>query len=200
MIQICMKWEFTTPGIPDDLFERSDNVPITKEDIRALAVSKLRLKEGYDVIEVGTGTGSLTVEICLQVKSGKVYSIDLNPEALELARRNLERFGTNAQLILSHAQNVISSLPMVDAIAIGGTLGETEEIIKLSLQRLKSGGRIVIDTILIETLFKALAALKQHDLIDMEITQATICKSRSVSTGTMLLARNPVTIISATKT
>jgi cobalt-precorrin-6B (C15)-methyltransferase len=195
-----MKWEFTTPGIPDDLFERSDNVPITKEDIRALAVSKLRLKEGYDVIEVGTGSGSLTVEICLQVKSGKVYSIDLNPEAIELARRNLERFGTNAQLILSHAQNVISSLPMVDAIAIGGTLGETEEIIKLSLQRLKSGGRIVIDTILIETLFKTLTALKQHDLIDMEITQATICKSRSVSTGTMLLARNPVTIISATKT
>jgi cobalt-precorrin-6B (C15)-methyltransferase len=195
-----MKWEFTTPGIPDDLFERSDNVPITKEDVRALAVSKLRLKEGYDVIEVGTGSGSLTVEICLQVKSGKVYSIDLNPEAIELARRNLERFGTNAQLILSHAQNVISSLPMVDAIAIGGTLGETEEIIKLSLQRLKSGGRIVIDTILIETLFKTLAALKQHELIDMEITQAIICKSRSVSTGTMLLARNPVTIISATKT
>lgn len=195
-----MKWEFTTPGIPDDLFERSDNVPITKEDIRALAVSKLRLKEGYDVIEVGTGSGSLTVEICLQVKSGKVYSIDLNPEAIELARRNLERFGTNAQLILSNALNVISSLPMVDAIAIGGTLGETEEIIKLSLQRLKSGGRIVIDTILIETLFKALAALKQHNLIDMEITQATICKSRSVSTGTMLLARNPVIIISATKT
>jgi cobalt-precorrin-6B (C15)-methyltransferase len=200
MNYICMKWEFTTPGIPDDLFERSDNVPITKEDVRALAVSKLRLKEGYDVIEVGTGSGSLTVEICLQVKSGKVYSIDLNPEAIELARRNLERFGTNAQLILSHAQNVISSLPMVDAIAIGGTLGETEEIIKLSLQRLKSGGRIVIDTILIETLFKTLAALKQHELIDMEITQAIICKSRSVSTGTMLLARNPVTIISATKT
>jgi cobalt-precorrin-6B (C15)-methyltransferase len=195
-----MKWEFTTPGIPDDLFERSENVPITKEDIRALAICKLRLKEGYDVIEVGTGSGSLTVEICLQVKTGKVYSIDLNPEAIELAQRNLERFGANAQLILSQAQNVISSLPMVNAIAIGGTLGEAEEIIKLSLQRLKSGGRIVIDTILIETLFKTLTTLKQHDLIDMEITQATICKSRSVSTGTMLLARNPVTIISATKT
>jgi cobalt-precorrin-6B (C15)-methyltransferase len=195
-----MKWEFTTPGIPDDLFERSENVPITKEDIRALAICKLRLKEGYDVIEVGTGSGSLTVEICLQVKTGKVYSIDLNPEAIELAQRNLERFGANAQLILSQAQNVISSLPMVDAIVVGGTLGDAEEIIKLSLQRLKSGGRIVIDTILIETLFKTLTTLKQHDLIDMEITQATICKSRSVSTGTMLLARNPVTIISATKT
>jgi cobalt-precorrin-6B (C15)-methyltransferase len=195
-----MLWEFSTPGIPDDLFERSENVPITKEDIRALAVSKLRLKEGFDVIEIGTGSGSLTVEICLQVKTGNVYSIDLSPEAIELAQRNLKRFGANARLILSQAQSAISSLPMVDAILIGGTLGDTEEIIELSLQRLKSGGRIVIDTILIETLFKTLATLKQHELIDMEITQATICKSRSVSTGTMLLARNPVTIISATKT
>jgi cobalt-precorrin-6B (C15)-methyltransferase len=194
-----MMWEFTTPGIPDDLFERSDNVPITKEDIRALAVCKLRLKQGYDVIEIGTGSGSLTVEICLQVKTGKVYSIDLNPEAIELAQRNLTRFGADAELILSQAQDAISSLPMVDAILIGGTLGDTEEIIKLSFQRLKSGGRIVVDTILIETLFKTLTTLKQYELIDMEITQATICKSRSVSTGTMLLARNPVTIISATK-
>jgi cobalt-precorrin-6B (C15)-methyltransferase len=194
-----MMWEFTTPGIPDDLFERSDNVPITKEDIRALAVCKLRLKQGYDVIEIGTGSGSLTVEICLQVKTGKVYSIDLNPEAIELAQRNLTRFGADAELILSQAQDAISSLPMVDAILIGGTLGDTEEIIKLSFQRLKSGGRIVVDTILIETLFKTLTTLKQYELIDMEITQATICMSRSVSTGTMLLARNPVTIISATK-
>jgi cobalt-precorrin-6B (C15)-methyltransferase len=194
-----MKWEFSTPGIPDDLFERSENVPITKEDIRALVVSKLRLKEGYDVVEVGSGSGSITVEICLQVKSGKVYSIDLNPEAIKLAQRNLEKFGVKAKLILSQAQDVLSSLPMVDAVVIGGTYGEPEEIIKLCLQRLKSGRRIVIDTILIETLFKTLTALKQHNLIDMEITQATISKSRSVSTGTMLLARNPVTIISATK-
>ena len=84
-----MLWEFSTPGIPDDLFERSENVPITKEDIRALAVSKLRLKEGFDVIVIGTGSGSLTVEICLQVKTGNVYSIDLSPEAIELAQRNL---------------------------------------------------------------------------------------------------------------
>jgi len=195
-----MKWEFSTPGIPDDLFERSENVPITKEDIRALVVSKLRLKEGYDVIEVGSGSGSITVEICLQVKSGKVYSIDLNPEAVKLAQRNLEKFGVKAKLILSQAQDVLSSLPMVDAVVIGGTYGEPEEIIKLCLQRLKSGRRIVIDTILIETLFKTLTALKQHNLIDVEITQATISKSRSVGTGTMLLARNPVTIISATKT
>ena len=46
-------WDYRTPGIPDELFERTEEVPITKEDIRAIAISKLRLKEGYSAIDVG---------------------------------------------------------------------------------------------------------------------------------------------------
>jgi len=194
-----MKWKYSTPGIPDDLFFRTEDVPITKEDIRALVISKLRLKEGYDVIEVGSGSGSITVEICLQVKGGKVFSIDLNPNAIELTQKNLEKFGMKAKLMLSRAEDVLQSLPLVDAVVIGGTYGEPEEIIRLCLQRLKSGGRIVIDTILIETLFKTLEAVKHKTLTELDITQVTISKSKRVSTGTMLTARNPVTIISATK-
>jgi len=57
----------------------------------------------------------------------------------------------------------------------------------------------VIDTILIETVFKVLTAIKKEKLTDMDITQVTISKSKTVSTGMMLTARNPVTIISATK-
>ena len=194
-----MNWEYSTPGIPDDLFYRSEDVPITKEDIRALVISKLRLKEGFDVIEVGSGSGSITVEICLQVKSGKVYSIDFNPKAIDLTRKNLDKFGVKAELILSQAQDVITSLPVADAVIIGGTYGEPGEIVRLCIQRLKRGGRIVVDTILIETLFNAIEAMKDNELTDLDITQATISKSKSVSTGTMLIARNPVTIISATK-
>jgi cobalt-precorrin-6B (C15)-methyltransferase len=194
-----MKWKYSTPGIPDDLFFRTEDVPITKEDIRALVISKLRLKEGYDVIEVGSGSGSITVEICLQVKGGKVFSIDLNPNAIELTQKNLEKFGMKAKLMLSRAEDVLQSLPLVDAVVIGGTYGEPEEIIRLCLQRLKSGGRIVIDTILIETLFKTLEVVKHKTLTELDITQVTISKSKRVSTGTMLTARNPVTIISATK-
>ena len=33
----------------------------------------------------------------------------------------------------------------------------------------------------------------------IDITQITVSKSRKTSTGTMMLARNPVTVISATK-
>jgi len=194
-----MKWDYVTPGIPDELFERREDVPITKEDIRALVISKLRLRDDYQVIDVGCGSGSITVEVCLQTKNGKVYAIDLNPEAIELTQRNLMKFGVRAELILSNAQDALPLLPLVDAIIIGGTNGEPEEIIKLCTQHLKSKGRIVIDTILIETVFKVLTAIKKEKLIDMDITQVTISKSKTVSTGTMLTARNPVTIISATK-
>ncbi len=123
-----MKWDYVTPGIPDDLFERREDVPITKEDIRALVISKLRLRDDYQVIDVGCGSGSITVEVCLQTKKGKVYAIDINPEAIELTQRNLMKFGVKAELILSNAQDALPSLPLVDAIVIGGTNGEPEEV------------------------------------------------------------------------
>jgi cobalt-precorrin-6B (C15)-methyltransferase len=64
---------------------------------------------------------------------------------------------------------------------------------------LKNGGRIVIDTILIETMYQALAATAELKLVEVDVTQVTIAKARKVTTGTMMLARNPVMIISATK-
>ncbi|MGH9912298.1 MAG: precorrin-6Y C5,15-methyltransferase (decarboxylating) subunit CbiT, partial [Nitrososphaeraceae archaeon] len=68
-----MHWKFDTPGIPDELFERSEQVPITKEEVRALTICKLRLKKGFSAIDVGCGSGSLTVEICKQIRGGVVY-------------------------------------------------------------------------------------------------------------------------------
>ncbi|MCH6571657.1 MAG: precorrin-6Y C5,15-methyltransferase (decarboxylating) subunit CbiT, partial [Thaumarchaeota archaeon] len=61
------------------------------------------------------------------------------------------------------------------------------------------GGRIVIGTILIETLFSVLESIKKLNFSSVDVTQVTISKSRKTTTGTMMLARNPVTIISVTK-
>ena len=83
---------------------------------------------------------------------------------------------------------------------LGGTGGDTKEIVELSENKLKSGGRIVIGIILIETLYSVLQVMDTLQFKDVDITQVTISKSRKTSTGTMMLARNPVTIISATKT
>lgn len=192
-------WDYRTPGIPDELFERTEDVPITKEDIRAIVISKLRLKEGYSAIDVGCGSGSITVELCLQTK-GKVYAIDFDKKAVELTKKNLQKFGVKAEeVILGKAQDILPKLLKVDAIIVGGTWGDTRRVIELAADRLKKGGRIVIDTIVIETLYQALTTINDLELKEIDITQVAISKARKVTTGTMMLARNPVMIISATK-
>jgi cobalt-precorrin-6B (C15)-methyltransferase len=191
-------WDFRTPGIPDELFERTEEVPITKEDVRALVISKLRLKEGHSAIDVGCGSGSITVELCLQTK-GKVYAIDFDKNAIELTKKNLQKFGVSAQVVMGKAQDVLPTLPAVDAVVVGGTWGDTKQVIQLAAGRLKNGGRLVIDTILIETMYQALAAVDELRLSDVDVTQVTVAKARKVTTGTMMLARNPVTLISGTK-
>jgi cobalt-precorrin-6B (C15)-methyltransferase len=191
-------WDYHTPGIPDELFDRAEEVPITKEDIRAIAISKLRLKEGHTSIDIGCGSGSITVELYLQTK-GSVYAIDFDQKAIELTKKNLLKFGAEAEVILGKAQEVLPKLPQADAVIVGGSWGDIKQVIQLAIGRLKKGGRIVIDTILIETMYQALATLNELKLAEVDITQITISKARKVSTGTMMLARNPVMIISATK-
>lgn len=194
-----MLWDYKTPGVPDSLFERTEQVPITKEDVRALVVSKLRLKEHSSAIDIGCGSGSITVEICLQTNKSKIYAIDFDEKAIELTRKNLLKFGVDAEVILSKAQDILPLLPQVDAIVIGGTWGNIEQIIQLSIAKLNKGGRLVIDTILVETVYKAITTINEIRLDEVDITQVTIAKARKVTTGTMMLARNPVIIISATK-
>ncbi len=194
-------WQHKTPGIPDELFERVEDVPITKEEVRVIQVSKARLSSGQTVYDVGCGSGSISIESAHQVgSSGKVFSIDIDPNAVNLTKKNLEKFKiSNVSVILGNAIQKINELPIADAIFIGGTGGETAEIVKLCESKLKQGGRIVIGTILVETLYSVLNTIEKLSFSSIDIIQVTISKSKKTSTGTMFLARNPVTIISATK-
>jgi len=194
-------WKAKTPGIPDELFERVEDVPITKEEVRAVQISKARLKPGMVVYDIGCGSGSISVEAALQVEeSGSVHAIDFDAKAVELTKKNIAKFNLENILIsFGNAKDVISSLPDADAIFIGGTGGDTKEIVELCENKLKSGGRIVIGIILIETLYSVLKTIENLKFTSIDITQITIGKSRKTSTGTMMLSRNPVSVISSTK-
>lgn len=194
-------WKFKTPGIPDEFFERTEDVPITKEEVRTIQISKARLCPGYVVYDIGCGSGSITVEAGLQIEStGKIYAVDINPNAVDLTRKNLDKFGiSNVEIILGDAKQKIPSLPLADAIFIGGTGGDTKDIVNLCYDKLKPGARIVVGVILIETLYSVMEAMNKLNFDSVDMTQITISKSRKTSTGTMMLARNPVTVISATK-
>ena len=194
-------WNYKTPGIPDEYFERTENVPITKEEVRTVQISKARLKPGQIVYDIGCGSGSISVEAAIQVESsGKVYAIDYDENAIQLTKKNLEKFKlSNVSVVSGNAKEKISELEEADSIFIGGTGGDTKDIVELSQTKLKSGGRIVIGIILIETLYSVLQILDKLSFESIDITQITIAKSRKTSTGTMMLSRNPVTVISATK-
>ena len=195
-----MIWDNKTPGIPDEFFLREEEVPITKEEVRSIVISKLRLKETNSVIDIGCGSGSITVELCLQCQKGKVFGVDLDLQAVNLTKKNLEQFKVYAEIRQGDAMDILESLPFVDGIVIGGTTGRTEELIDRSINKLNNGGRLVITTILIETMYKAMKTVNESNFLeDIDFTQIIISKGRRTKTGTMLLARNPVLVISATK-
>jgi cobalt-precorrin-6B (C15)-methyltransferase len=193
-------WDYKTSGIPDEHFDRLDKVPITKEEIRSIIMSKLRLKEECISIDVGCGSGSISIEMAIQTKA-KVYAIDIDKNAIDLTSQNAEKFGLKSKIDIMQglAQDILPGLPNVNAIVIGGTTGDTEKIISLAIERLNSGGRLVVTSILFETIYKTLKKLEDSQLSEIDITQVTIAKSKKTTSGTMMISRNPVVIFSATK-
>jgi cobalt-precorrin-6B (C15)-methyltransferase len=192
-----------TSGIPDEEFIRNDKVPgPTKEEIRVVTISKARLHEGCYVVDVGCGTGSITVESALKIgRKGKVFSLDDDEEAIQLTRSNVEKFHVNdvVQLVCGKAPEALLKLPEVDSVIIGGS-ASLNEVIKASYRKLKKNGRIVVNAILLETAVKALDQIKKLGFKELDVAQIFVAKGQKVSSGTMMLARNPITIVSATKT
>jgi len=195
-------WAYKTAGIPDELFNQNDKVPgPTKEEIRAITISKARLCDDSIVIDVGCGTGGLTVEAALQVSpKGKVYAVDEDPAAIDLTKSNVEKFGVKENVVISlgKAPEALASLPLTDAILVGGS-GFLSDVLLVAKAKLKSNGRVVINAILLETACMAVDELKSLGFKDIDVCHISVAKGKQINSGTMMLARNPITIVSATK-
>jgi cobalt-precorrin-6B (C15)-methyltransferase len=197
------EWGYKTPGIPDELFNQSDEVPgPTKEEIRVITIAKARLREGDVVFDVGCGTGGLTIEAAFQVGSkGKVFAIDEAEAAIKLTSSNVEKFGVKGNVTVANgkAPQALLALPSADAILIGGGGLSLRIILQIAQSKLKSNGRIVVNAILLESATTAIAELKALGFKDIDITHISVAKGKQINSGTMMMARNPITIVSATK-
>lgn len=180
-------------GLPDGAFLRGD-VPMTKEEVRALALSKLRLEAHHVVWDVGAGTGSVSVELSLLAPRSRVYAVECKGEACALIRANRERFGAyNLELAEGRAPQALEELPAPDGVFIGGSDGELFPILQAAVEK-NPALRVCLTAIAVETLGAAVAALTQLGM-EPRITQITVARSRPAGGLNLMLGQNPVWII-----
>ncbi len=181
-------------GIPDGEFARGD-VPMTKSEVRAVSLSRLALSPNDVCCDIGAGTGSVTVEMAMAVYKGRVYSIEKSKDAISLLKENCKRFHLgNVTPIFGSAPEALSSLSPINAAFIGGSSGAMKEIVAAVLSK-NPFARIVVNAIALETLHAAVEAFKQYG-ITPEIVQIGSARSKPAGDLNMMLAQNPVFIVS----
>lgn len=180
-------------GFPDEEFLRGA-VPMTKQEVRAAVLAKLAVRTGDVLWDVGAGTGSVSVELALAANEGETFAVECNPAACDLIRANREKFGAwNLHLTEGRAPEALSGLPAPDGVFIGGTKGEMEAVVDAVLSK-NANARICIAAIALETLSAGAAALTKHGL-EAKVTQLAVSRTRAAGSLHLLMANNPVFLI-----
>ena len=183
--------------IKDNEFIRG-NCPMTKEEVRILSIAKLELEEDYRVLDIGAGTGSVSIQIAKLCRGGKVFAVEKDVEALEVIKQNSEKFKVdNLEIISAEALEIEPNITgEFDAIFVGGSGGNIAEIISTYGSKLKKDKNIVLNFITINNMYKAMEALKALDY-EVECVQLQVSKTKGQSY--MLMGNNPIFIVSGKK-
>ena len=182
-------------GIPDERFHRLEKGLITKMEVRAISLARLCLTANSIVWDIGAGSGGVSIEASLLASRGSVFAIEKNSEAVAVIGENIRRFDRhNIEIIQALALEHLERLPDPDAVFVGGSGGQMEEILHFACKRLKPGGRIVINAATLETLHTAVEGLKSNGFT-VEATLINVAHSKDILNLTRLEALNPVFVI-----
>lgn len=184
-----------TFGIPDSGFVRGQ-VPMTKEEVRAAALSKLRVAPGGTYWDVGAGTGSVSVAISALARDGRVLAVERDPEACGLILENAARFGAgNLTLVQGEAPAALGDLPAPDGVFVGGSGGSLEDILKTALEK-NPCVRVVVAAVTLETLSRGAALLDALPFAGVEVSQITVARARELGRYHLMTGQNPVFLLS----
>lgn len=190
------------PGLPDELFQRGGAgpvVPMTKSEIRALVISRLRLREDSLCWDVGAGTGSVSIEIALQARQGRVYAVEKREDALELLRENRERFHLwNLELVPGAAPQVCRDLPAPTHAFIGGSSGGLREIVSLLLEK-NPAVRIAAAAVTLESVAELTGIVRDFQFAEHEVLCLTSARGRVAGDYHLMTGQNPVYLFTMQK-
>jgi precorrin-6Y C5,15-methyltransferase (decarboxylating) len=172
---------------------------ITKQEVRAVSLAKLRLAADAVVWDIGAGSGSVGLEAARLAPLGHVWAIEKNVADTVNARANAARLRVgNYTLVEGKAPAQLDTWPDPDAVFIGGSGGELAALIRLVLGRLKPQGRLVMNFVALENLATATAALSACGAT-WDVVQLQASRSQPILDLHRLAAQNPVWIITAHK-
>ncbi len=191
-------FEQSVHGLDDEMFVRG-KAPMTKQEVRSVAISKLRPKVADCIFDIGAGTGSCSVELALIAKQGNVLAFEKNAEALQLLKENKERFGLdNIEIVAGDAMENIRDKSAPDCVFIGGSGGTICKMLDIIYAK-NLACRIVITAITLETLAEVTAYYKDNSSYNLEIVNISAARSRKHGRYNLMMAQNPVYIMTAVK-
>ncbi len=192
------KYQPVVHGLADELFTRS-KVPMTKQEVRSVSMSKLMPKATDKIYDIGAGTGSCSVELALLANKGQVWAFERNPEAVALIHKNKDLFGIeNLEVIAGEALENIKNMPAPDCVFVGGSGGDLCEMLNIIYAK-NSDCRVVINAITIETLAEVADYYKKHQDYSLEIVNVCVARSRKLGSYNLMMAQNPVYVMTALK-
>lgn len=186
-------------GLSDDAYQHREGL-ITKAEVRAVTLSKLRLTSPDHVLwDLGAGSGSVSIESALFLKKGRIFAVEKNPARIADIETNRRRFGIrNLRVVQTVLPEGLDALPDPDRVFIGGGGKDLDRIIRAAAIRLSRDGVIVVNTVLISNTDRALTTLRKLDF-ETEMVQIQINTAKPMPWGDRLQAQNPVWIITGTR-
>ncbi len=184
-----------THGLPDQAFLRGE-VPMTKEEVREICISKLRLSRGAVFYDIGSGTGSISIEAARVSETIEVHAFEQREEAVELLQKNCEKFGIS-NITVHHVKapaGMEGIAPPTHAF-IGGSGGNLRDIMA-KLVELNPTIRIVVSAITIETLSELRAAAGEFSIAEEEILQIQVSRAKQMGNYHLMRAENPIFLAS----
>jgi len=185
-------------GIPDEEFATVKKL-ITREEVRAVSLAKLRLRHDMILWDIGAGSGSVSIEADHLMPNGQVFAVERNSQCLAYLKKNLQKFNSrNITLVEEEAPHCLDDLPDPDRVFIGGSGGHLWQILEAVDARLSTGGRVVLNSATLDTLTAATEYF-QNAGYELEVTSVNIARTRPLTDYKMFEAFNPVFILAAIK-
>lgn len=172
---------------------------MTKAEVRAISIDKLGLANKQTFLDVGAGTGSISVQAAHDFHDLAVTAIEMNPDGIDIIKQNIAKFGlTNIELIKGMAP---ADLPdrKFDAIFVGGSGSQLEQIIDYASEHLTAGGTIVLNFILFENAMQVEELLEKANFKQIEMVEVGVLRWHQLGKGHFFKPNNPTIIVSASK-